>query len=866
MGIGRSRRETGSRPAGWTDVGRGRRYRGGMGDGDGLRAYRDKRDFGATSEPAGDAPTAGGTNPAAARFVVQQHDASRLHWDLRLERDGTLASWALPRGVPLDPHDDRPAVRTEDHPLEYLTFHGEIPAGSYGAGTMEVFDTGTYELHEWTDRKKVEVTLRGEHLSGRYGLFPIGRRPAAGADEHVEAGEPWMIHRLDPPTDPAREPLPPHMAPMLARSEAGEVPADDERWAYEVKWDGIRALLWSDHGHVRIESRTQREITARYPELRPLGRALGAHELLLDGELVAFDAHGRPRFELMQTRMNVDPARPAAVRRAARRQPVVYMAFDLLHLDGRSLCDLPYERRRELLDRLDLNGPAWRTPRCRRGGGAVLLDATREQGLEGIVAKRLDSRYEPGRRSGAWRKLRNRRRQELVIGGWTAGQGRREGSIGSLLLGAREQPGGPLRFAGGVGSGFTDAMLDDLQRRLEPLRRTRSPFRVDAARAGASARPPRGARWVEPRLVAEVELTEFTHEGSARQAVFKGLRDDKDPAEVVFEPGGAAPAEPAAPAGTPEALFDDVRRLGGRDTPIEASLGGRVLRLTNWDKVLFPEAGFTKGDLIDYYVRIAPTLLPHLRDRPLTLRRWPNGVDARTFYEKQSPAHRPEWVETASIYSSSERRRIDYMLAQEPASLAWIGNQAAIELHPSLSRAHDLTHPTAVVFDLDPGPPAGLAECAEVALVLHGLFERLGLVSVVKTSGGKGLQVYVPLGDGVATYRRTKPFAHQVALLLEQRLPELVVSRMTKRLRNGKVLVDWSQNDEHKTTVAAYSVRARARPTVSTPLSWEELRDAHAAGDEERLAFEPAAVLARVAEHGDLLAPLLSVRQELPRL
>lgn len=830
-----------------------------MGESDRLRAYHGKRDFTATGEPAG----GHAANDAAeqARFVVQQHDATHLHWDLRLEREGTLASWALPRGVPLDPRDDRPAIRTEDHPLEYLDFHGEIPTGSYGAGTMEIYDAGTYELHEWTDRKKVEVTLRGERIDGRYGLFPIGRRPPPGEEERIEAGEPWLIHRMDPPTDPHREPLPPHMAPMLARAdERGTLPDDDERWGYEVKWDGIRALLWSDHGHLRIESRTQREITARYPELRALGRALGAHELLLDGELVALDEQGRPSFERMQSRMNVDGA--ASIRRAARAQPVVYMAFDLLHLDGRSLCELPYERRRELLDRLDLDGPAWRTPRYQRGGGQALLHATRAQGLEGIVAKRLDARYEPGRRGGAWRKLRNRRRQELVIGGWTEGQGRREGRIGSLLLGVHERPGGPLRYAGGVGSGFSDAMLDDLERRLAPLRRTRSPFRVERG----AARPPRGARWVAPQLVAEVELTDFTSEGLVRQGVFKGLRDDKPPEAVVAEAGGVEGNAASSPPGTPESLFADVRRAGGPDAAIEARLGERTLRLTNWDKVLFPATGFTKGDLIAYYVQIAPMLLPHLRDRPLTLRRWPNGVDERTFYEKQSPAHRPDWVETASIYSSSEGRRIDYTLAQEPATLAWIGNQAAIELHPSLSRAGDLEHPTAVVFDLDPGPPAGLPECAEVALVLHGLFERLGLVSMIKTSGGKGLQVYVPLGERDATYRRTKPFAHRVAALLEQRLPDLVVSRMARRLRAGKVLVDWSQNDEHKTTVAAYSVRAQPRPTVSTPLTWDELRDAHAAGEAERLVFDPAAVLARVAEQGDLLAPLTSVRQQLPSL
>ncbi|MFL5817433.1 MAG: DNA ligase D [Conexibacter sp.] len=805
-----------------------------MGDPDRLGDYRAKRDFETTSEPTGAATDRAGAT--APRFVVQQHAASRLHWDLRLERDGALSSWALPRGVPLDPHDDRPAIRTEDHPLEYLTFHGEIPAGSYGAGTMEIFDAGTYETHEWTDRK-VEVTLHGERLAGRYGLFPISRRRADGTAPSEEAGEPWMIHRLDPPSDPRRIPLPPHMPPMLARANedggAGGIPDHDERWGYEVKWDGIRALLWSDHGHVRIESRTQREITARYPELRALGRMLGAHELLLDGELVAFDDHGRPSFERLQSRMNAEG--DAAIGRAAKAQPVHYMAFDLLHLDGRSLLELPYEQRRGLLEQLALEGPAWRTPRFHRGGGQALLDATREQSLEGVVAKRLDACYEPGRRSGAWRKLRNRRRQKLVIGGWTAGEGRRAGRVGALLLGVHERPGGPLRYAGRVGSGFSEAMLDELERRLEALRRVRSPF--------ASGPVPKGARFAAPQLLAEVEFSDWTQEGLVRQSVFKGLRDDKPAAAVVVEAGGAAAQD-----------------------PVVAALGGRELRITNRDKPLFPQAGFTKGDLIAYYAQIAPTLLPHLRDRPLTVRRWPDGVEGRAFYEKNAPAHRPDWVETASIYSTGERRRIDYTLVQESATLAWLGNQAAIELHAPLHRASDPEYPTAVVFDLDPGPPAGLAESAEVALVLHGLFERLGLVSVVKTSGGKGLQVYVPLGEGVAAYARTKPFAHRLATLLEQRMPELVVSRMAKRLRAGKVLVDWSQNDPHKTTVAVYSVRARERPTVSTPLTWEELRAAHDAGAAEALVFDPAAVRARVAEHGDPFAPLLSVRQTLPAL
>jgi bifunctional non-homologous end joining protein LigD len=803
----------------------------GRGRGDALDDYRAKRDFAATSEPAGERPAAEadqaseiGTSRSrkatkSPRFVIQQHDATRLHWDLRLERHGTLASWALPRGLPLDPGDDRVAVRTEDHPLEYLDFHGEIPRGSYGAGTMTIFDRGTYAVHEFTDRK-VEFTLAGERNSGRYGMFPISR-----------SGDEWLIHRMEPPQDPDRERLPEQLLPMLAK--AGELPprAQQPRWGHEVKWDGIRALLWCDHGQVRIESRTQREITDRYPEVKPIGRALaalGLLEVLLDGELVALDERGKPSFERLQSRMNTGSE--AAIKRAARGAPVTYVIFDLLHRDGRSLLDTPYEERRAQLDQLDLNGAAWRVPAFHRGNGSALLAATREQGLEGIVAKRLDSRYEPGRRSGAWLKLRNRLRQELVIGGWLPGEGNRAGRIGALLVGDRDEPGGPLRYAGRVGSGLSEAQLDDLLARLTAIERSTRPFARPARRA-ASTTIPRTARWVEPLLVADVEYTERTREGVLRQPVFKGLRDDKPPEQVVRE---------------------------------RADLRGQ--RLTNWDKVLYPATGFTKGDLIDYYVAIAPTLLPHIQERPVTLRRWPDGVEGRTFYEKNSPDHRPEWVQTASIYSRSDNRRIVYTLVQDTATLAWTANLAAIELHPSLSLARDMAHPTAVVFDLDPGPGTGLAECAEIALLLEGLFAQLGLRTAVKTSGSKGLQVYLPLGEGEATYEQTKPFAKQIAELLERRLPDLVVSRMTKRLRAGKVLVDWSQNDEHKTTVSVYSVRAKERPQVSTPLSWDELRAAHADGAAAELVFSPHDALRRVAEQGDLFAAMLGSAQQLPRL
>jgi bifunctional non-homologous end joining protein LigD len=809
---------------------------------DKLKKYRAKRDFATTSEPSGDGAAPNET--ATCRFVVQEHHATRLHWDLRLEHDGALASWAIPNGIPPDPSENRLAVRTEDHPLQYLDFEGEIPKGEYGAGTMRIWDRGTYELHKWEERK-VEVTFRGERLSGRYGLFPISKSAVDGND--------WMIHRMDPPSDPERVPMPERIVPMLARP--GNLPRDESRWSFEVKWDGVRAIAYVQPGRLRLESRNLREITDGYPEVRGLIADVGMHEAVFDGEIVAFDDDGRPSFGRLQRRMHVTS--PPAVRRLAASTPVVYAIFDLLYLDGRSLMEKPYRDRREILEGLELSGRAWRVPSAHPGNGARLLEATSAQGLEGIVAKRLDSSYEPGRRTGAWIKIKHTQGQELVIGGWIPGEGRRAERIGALLMGYHED--GAFRYAGRVGTGFTERTLDELGRRLKPLRRDGSPFTSGAGGPGGP-RLPRESVFVEPCLVAEVEFTNWTDEGVMRAPSYKGLREDKSPRDVSIEAlteredgGGASGPSPESP----DALFDEVERLpeGG----LAVLTGGRRLKLSNWDKVLFPKTGFTKGDLIAYYARVAPAVLPHLRDRPLTLKRYPNGVDAPYFYEKQSPSHRPEWVQTVKISD------VDYTLCQDRPAIVWLANLADVELHTSLSLADAPERPTMLVFDLDPGPGAGIIECCEVALVLHGLFEQLGLENVVKTSGSKGLQVYVPL-NARTDYGQTKPFARRIAELLEQRMPELVVSRMTKRLRPNKVLVDWSQNDAHKTTVNVYSVRARERPTVSTPVSWDEVTRCRAEGDPELLTFETDQVLARVEEHGDLFSPLLSVKQSLPGL
>ncbi len=476
-----------------------------------LADYDRKRDFSATPEPP--SGIAAG-NEGLPRFVVQEHSARRLHWDLRLERDGVLASWAIPNGIPLDPEQNRKAIRTEDHPIGYLDFQGEIPEGQYGAGTMTIWDRGTYQCEKW-EQGKVVVHFFGERLSGRYALF------TAGSEKD------WLIHRMDPPADPHRESMPERVAPMLAR--AGDLPTKDDGWAYEVKWDGVRALAYIEPGRIRVESRNSNDITAGYPELRGLVRELGSREALLDGELVAFDDQGRPSFERLQRRIH--QRSESTVRRLSRSDPVTYVIFDLLHLDGRSLLREPYVKRRELLEGLGLRGSAWQVPRHATGEGAALLAASRERGLEGLVAKRRDSRYEPGKRSAGWIKIKNAARQELVVGGWLPGAGKRSGRLGALLVGFYEGDG--LRYAGRVGTGFSEIVLADLAAQLGAIELAESPFE--------GTQPPKGARFVEPQLVAEVEFTEWTAKRMLRHPVFKGLRADKDAREVFFEPPTARP-------------------------------------------------------------------------------------------------------------------------------------------------------------------------------------------------------------------------------------------------------------------------------------------------------------------------------------
>jgi len=475
-----------------------------------LGEYERKRDFDTTPEPSGKKRRQGKGMP---RFVVQEHSARRLHWDLRLEREGVAVSWAVPNGIPNDPSENRKAVHTEDHPLEYLDFEGEIPAGEYGAGTMRIWDRGTYEVEKW-EKGKIVFSFSGERLSGRYALFRAG----AGAKD-------WMIHRIDPPSE-ARDPFPESVVPMLAK--LSKLPASDDDWGVEVKWDGVRAIAYCRPGRLELQSRNLNDVTAQYPEVRGLSRQLGARDAVLDGELVAFDEEGRPSFERLQQRIH--QTSESVVRRRMKSHPVTYVIFDLLYLEGHNLIDEPYNRRRELLEDLGLAGESWQVPRYSTGPAKELLEASAEQKLEGIVLKRLDSRYAPGKRNGSWLKVKNIGRQEFVIGGWQEGEGRRRNSLGSILLGYFDEH-GALHYAGKVGTGFSDRDLDELLRRLRPLARKPNPF--------AGRRGPRQAHFVEPELVAEIEFRELTAEGMVRHGSFKGLREDKPTAEVgVKRPAG----------------------------------------------------------------------------------------------------------------------------------------------------------------------------------------------------------------------------------------------------------------------------------------------------------------------------------------
>jgi len=767
-----------------------------------LEEYRRKRDPKRTPEPFG-----GGKRGTQPIFVIQRHDARRLHYDFRLERDGALASWAVPKGVPLDPGSRALAVHVEDHPLEYASFHGEIPKGQYGAGSVEIWDDGTYELLEEKRNGQLTVRLHGTRLEGTWTLVPA----------HLDGKEEnWLLirrHDEDGADAPAAGET--TYAPMLATAER-EVPRGG-RWLFEVKFDGYRALAYVRGGECRLVSRNGNDLTGRFPTVaRDVAKAVKSPHAVVDGEVCRLDERGRSSFSELQQGSG----------------PLVYYAFDLLELDGEQLVELPLTQRKERLREL-LDGRV-RSVRLSESfdDGQALLEAGREQGLEGIVAKRADSRYQQGRRTRDWLKIKAHGRQEFVVAGYTRGAGRRAGTFGSLVLGVHED--GALSYVGNVGTGFDDAEIRRLLGLLRPLHRSTTPF----PQAPKMPRVRRGdVQWVEPRLVAEISFGEWTHDGHVRHPVYQGLRDDKRAAEVARE-------EPEPPR--------DVIRKGSRE-----------LRLSNLDKLFWPDEGITKGDLVDYYRQVAPVLVPHLRGRPFTMRRYPDGAYGKAFFQKDAPSHMPEWIPRhRALVSTRERSRakkwVDFPVVDDELALLWMVNMGCIDMNTWYSRVDKPDRPDFVLFDLDPTPEVPWSQTVEVALILKQLLDALELESFPKTSGGKGFHVLVPIARRAA-YEDTRRFSEVVADAIARTHPKLATTEWSKARRRG-VLIDANQNGEGKTIASVYSVRPRPGAPVSTPLRWDEVN--------ERLnpaIYTMDVVLDRVRQHGDLYEGVLSSRQSLTK-
>jgi bifunctional non-homologous end joining protein LigD len=767
-----------------------------------LEKYREKRNPRKTPEPF---EAGSGERSPLPVFVVQRHDARRLHYDFRLERDGALASWAVPKGVPVEAGARALAVHVEDHPLEYATFHGEIPKGQYGGGTVEIWDSGTYELLEEKRNGQLTVLLHGTRLTGRWTLVPAR---LDGKEEN------WLLIKGH---DEAEDIVQGEYRPMLATQEA-YVPRG-EGWTFEVKFDGYRALAYIRGGECKLVSRNGNDLTGRFADVaKALVKAVRSPNAVVDGEVARIDTTGRTSFSELQQGSG----------------QLVYYAFDLLELDGKPLVDLPlHERKAQLQKLIDLRTGSVAVSEGFDDGDA-LFEVARAQNLEGIIAKRIDSPYKSGRRTRDWLKLKTENTDEFVVAGYTAGAGRRAGTFGALVLGAHE--GGGLRYVGNVGTGFDDAEIRKLLALMKPLRRDVPPF----AEVPKMPRIRKGdVQWVEPRLVAQVRYGEWTHDGRLRHPAYLGLRDDKDAAEVT------------APA-TAEAPLPSVIRKGKRE-----------LKLSNLDKPFWPEEGITKGDLLRYYRDIAPVLVPHLKDRPFTMRRYPHGAYSEAFFQKDAPKHMPEWISTfhANVSqrdSGRTKRWIDFPLVNDELALLWMVNMGCIDMNAWYSRVDKPDRPDFVLFDLDPTPEVPWPQTIEVALILKELLDALELVSFPKTSGGKGFHVLVPL-DRRSTYADSRQFAEIAAGAIARAHPKLATTEWSKARRRG-VLIDSNQNGEGKTIASVYSVRPKPNAPVSTPLRWDEVDAKLDPAD-----YTMPVVLDRVREHGDLYAGVLSTRQSLAK-
>ena len=855
-----------------------------------LEDYRKKRDFRKTPEPEGVERAPGGSS-----YCIQKHAASRLHYDFRLEWGGVLVSWAVPKGPSFDPRDKRLAMKVEDHPVDYGSFEGVIPEGEYGGGTVVLWDRGTWtpliDPNLGLKKGELKFTLQGEKLAGKWALVKIKgddpkawllvkdkddhARPAAEldivsarpesvvtgrglaevaaerdrlwhsrvvhADGRVDAGGPAEGDgsgrlRLADLEGATRGPMP--RTQPLALAMVVEAPPEGDEWLHEIKHDGYRIVARIEEGEVRLVSRNGKDWTKEFPQVaRAVGR-LPAGTALLDGEVAAVLPNGATSFQALQ-------------RRSEGGVPILYFVFDLLHLDGWNLREVALEDRKRVLKRFLESAPAaLRFSDHVRGHGAAFFEQARAAGLEGVVSKRAAAPYREGR-GGDWRKAKCRLAQEVVIGGFRLSSDG-GGTLGALLVGVHEN--GQLVYAGRVGTGVGAPLLKDLQHRLEARKRESSPF------AEVPAEHQRGTRWVEPDLVAQVEFTEWTDDGRLRQPVFLGLRDDRDARHVVHERPGMVEGGgvDTVSAGRPwEALRGHAPRTRTQGGEEIAELLG--VRLTHPDRVYYPDLGFTKLDLALYYVSIADAVLPHLEGRPLTLVRCPDGVGGETFYQKHPGFWTPPQVRHLAIPGETEK----YLYVDSVPGLVALAQAGILEIHPWNSRAAQLEQPDQVILDLDPDESLPFSRVAAAARRVRALLTEAGLESFVKTTGGKGLHVCVPL-EPERSWQELEDFTRAVAQRLARDEPSTFTANMAKTARKGKVYVDYLRNVRGANAVGAYSTRAREGAPVSAPVEWDELDRLSGPKD-----FGVAEVPLRVLGFGkdratDPWARYLAVKQRVP--
>ena len=853
-----------------------------------LKEYASKRSFDKTPEPKPD-PTA---SPAGKNFFcVQRHDATRLHYDFRLEVDGVLKSWAVPKGPSLEPLSKNLAVHVEDHPLSYGNFEGNIPKGEYGGGSVMLWDRGVYELLGDTsavaqiDRGDLKFRLHGEKLRGEFALVKMRNRGKGNEwliikKKDAEAKPSWNIENhahsvltgrsqqeiagnlpavqqslahsslsLEALPGALKSPLPRSIAPMLATLTTH--PPSGDQWLYEVKWDGVRAVVFVEDSQLRILSRSGKRCDRQYPELTVLPHFLKASTAILDGEIAVLDENGRSSFSLIQPRISVTD--PNSIAHLARSAPVTLFLFDLLYLDGYDLRGVALEKRKELLEKILTPSDHIRFSDHFAANGDAMLEAARAHGLEGILAKRRASKYE-GRRNQDWLKIKVNWRQEFVIGGFTHGE---RDYFSSLVLGLYDH--GKLVHAGQVGTGFNDKSLREIYARIEPLITKKSPF-------SGTVKALRDVTFLKPELVAEIKFLEFTPDGLLRAPVFIALRPDKNPKECVRETP-VAKEETADQETAPATLDSDPgASLIKRDPIVPANppaemtvtVDGHRLKFTNLNKVLFPGEGIAKRDLINYYDAVADLMIPHLRDRPLSLKRYPNGIDHDFFFQKDAQDKVPDWVRLEPIFSEHNQDKIHYIIANDRATLLYLANLASIDQNPWMSRVGSLDSPDFALIDLDPTEGCPYDQITEAARIVKKKLDAMGLEGYPKTTGGDGMHIYIPL-EAIYTYEQVRSFAEILSILVIREKPELFTTpRTVSQRKKGKVYFDYLQISSAKTIAAPYVPRAYPGAPVSTPLAWDEVRKGL---DPDQFTIRN--VLDRFERVGDLFQPVLTNKQRI---